>query len=84
MVKKLNIYSSGKGWQGQQSEPHAAGSLNVANHADGDHGRGLDDGDGLDHLLLVVLGTGTIHLTDNVGHTGLRYNKLSKIMDEKI
>merc|ERR1719210_873678 len=42
--------------------PHAAGGLDVANHADGDHGRGLDDSDGLNHLLLVVLGTGTIHL----------------------
>ena len=81
MVKKLNKYSSGREWKGHQSEPHAARSLDVADHADGDHGRGLDDGDGLDHLLLVVLGTRTIHLTDNVGHTGLRYNKLS-IFDE--
>merc|ERR1719243_269874 len=59
--------------------PHAARSLNVANHADGDHGRGLDDGDGLDHLLLVVLGTGTIHLTDNVGHTGLVSHEASQV-----
>merc|ERR1712046_372141 len=27
--------------------PHAARSLDVADHADGDHGRGLDDGDRL-------------------------------------
>merc|ERR1719260_137105 len=58
---------------------HAARSLDVADHADGDHGRGLDDGDGLDHLLLVVLGTRTIHLTDNVGHTGLVSHEASQV-----
>merc|ERR1712165_229693 len=59
--------------------PRAARSLDVADHADGDHGRGLDDGDGLDHLLLVVLGTRTIHLTDKVGHTGLVSHEASQV-----
>merc|ERR1719234_1372307 len=40
--------------------PHATRSLNVSNDTDSDHGRGLDDGDGFDNLLLVVLGTGTV------------------------
>merc|ERR1719323_1748041 len=59
--------------------PHAARGLNVANHADGDHRRGLDDGDGLNHLLFVVLGTRTIHLSDNVGHTGLVSHEASQV-----
>jgi hypothetical protein len=33
--------------------------------------RGLDDGNGLDDLLLVHLGTGTVKVTDDGGHTGL-------------
>lgn len=33
--------------------------------------RGLDDGSGLDNLLLVHLGTGTVKVTDDGGHTGL-------------
>lgn len=33
--------------------------------------RGLDDGDGLNNLLLVHLGTGTVKVTDDGGHTGL-------------
>ena len=33
--------------------------------------RGLDDGSGLDDLLLVHLGTGTVKVTDDGGHTGL-------------
>merc|ERR1719330_775031 len=51
--------------------PHAARSLDVADDADSDHGRGFDDGDGFNHLLLVVLGAGTVHLAHNVGHASL-------------
>lgn len=35
------------------------------------YGRGLDDGSGLDNLLLVHLGTRTVKVTDDGGHTGL-------------
>lgn len=35
------------------------------------YGRGLDDGDSLDNLLLVHLGTRSVKVTDNSGHTGL-------------
>ena len=35
------------------------------------YGRGLDDGSGLDDLLLVHLGTGTVKVTDDGSHTGL-------------
>merc|ERR1719458_1064365 len=38
--------------------PHAARSLDVADDANSDHGRGLNDGDCFNHLLLVVLGAG--------------------------
>merc|ERR1719512_11076 len=59
--------------------PHAARSLNVSNNADGDHGRGLDDGDGFDNLLLVVLGPGTVHLANNVGHASLVSHEASQV-----
>ena len=35
------------------------------------YGRGLDDGNSLDDLLLVHLGAGALKLTDGRGHTGL-------------
>lgn len=54
---------------GQRAE--TAGSLDVTDNTDNNHGGGLDDGDGLDDLLLVHLGTGTVQVTDDVGHTGL-------------
>lgn len=41
--------------------------------------RGLDDGDGLDNLLLVHLGTGTVKVTDDGGHTGLVAHGGSKV-----
>jgi hypothetical protein len=41
--------------------------------------RGLDDGDGLDDLLLVHLGTGTVKVTDDGGHTGLVAHGGSKV-----
>ena len=45
--------------------PHAARSLDVADNADGDHWRSLDDGDCLDNLLLVVLGARAVHLVSS-------------------
>ena len=45
----------------------ATRGLDVAHHAHHDHGRGLDDGDGLARLLLVQLGAGLVHIAQNVG-----------------
>ena len=45
--------------------PHAARSLDVADNADGDHWRSLDDGDCLENLLLVVLGVRAVHLVSS-------------------
>lgn len=47
------------------------GGLNVANNADSNHWRGLDDGDSLGGFLLVELGAWTLDIADNVGHSGL-------------
>jgi len=46
-------------------------SLDVTNNTNDDNWGGLDDGDGLDNLLLVHLGAGTVQVTDDVGHTSL-------------
>lgn len=54
---------------GERAE--TTGSLNVTDDTDSDKGRGLDDGDSLDNLLLVHLGTRSVKVTDNSGHTGL-------------
>lgn len=35
------------------------------------YGRSLDNGSSLNNLLLVHLGTGSVKVTDNSGHTGL-------------
>mmetsp|Transcript_20315 Transcript_20315/g.41723 ORF Transcript_20315/g.41723 Transcript_20315/m.41723 type:complete len:417 (+) Transcript_20315:26-1276(+) len=51
--------------------PEAAWCLHVADKADDDHRRRLDDGHGLSDLLLVELRPGPVHLTDDVGHTRL-------------
>merc|ERR1719234_190545 len=59
--------------------PHAARSLDVSNNTDGDHGRGLDDGHVFDNLLLVVLGAGTVHLANNVGHASLVSHEASQM-----
>jgi len=47
------------------------GGLDVSNNTNDDEGRGLQDGDGLNDLLLVHLGSDLVHITDDVGHTGL-------------
>lgn len=54
---------------GQGAE--AARSLDVADDTNDDHWRGLEDGDGLDDLLLVSLGSGTVQLADDVRHACL-------------
>ena len=50
----------------------AAGGLDVTDKTDSNHGGSVDDGDGLEDLLLVgELGLGSVDLTDDVGHAGL-------------
>jgi len=46
-------------------------SFNVTDETASNHGRALEDGDGLDAVLLVNLGTRLVNVTDDMGHTGL-------------
>jgi len=56
------------------------GSLNVTNHTDDLHGWALNDGGGVDNILLDGLLTlTTLLILDNVGHTGLIAHKGSKV-----
>mmetsp|Transcript_11480 Transcript_11480/g.29051 ORF Transcript_11480/g.29051 Transcript_11480/m.29051 type:complete len:266 (+) Transcript_11480:1804-2601(+) len=55
------------------------GGLDVSNNTDDDHGRGFDDGNGVNDLALVHEGTGTVDSTDNVGHTGLISTESGKV-----
>ena len=48
-----------------------SGSFDVTDNTDDDHGWGLDNGDGLDDLTFVHLGSGSVKITENVGHTSL-------------
>ena len=57
----------------------SSGSFDIANHSDGNHGGSLNDGDRLDHLLLVDLGAGSVHLPHDVGHTGLVAHEGSQV-----
>jgi hypothetical protein len=41
-----------------------AGSFDVSDDTDDDHGRGLDDGDGFDDLTFVHLGSGSVEITE--------------------
>lgn len=47
------------------------GSLDVTDDTDDDHRWGVDNGDGLDNLTLVHLGSWAVEVTDNVAHTSL-------------
>ena len=49
----------------------AVDGLRVADEADADHRRALDDGDGLRGLLLVELRPRLIHVAHDVRHAGL-------------
>ena len=46
-------------------------SGHVSNDTDNNHGGGLEDGHGLDNLLLVHLGAGLVDITHDVCHTSL-------------
>ena len=54
---------------GQGSE--SLRGFDVSDDTNNNHGRGFDDGNGVNNLALVHKGTGTVDSTDNVGHTGL-------------
>lgn len=54
---------------GQRSQ--TSGSGNVTNNTDNNHGGSVDDGGSLDNLSLVHLGTSSVKISDNGGHTGL-------------
>mmetsp|Transcript_24642 Transcript_24642/g.27318 ORF Transcript_24642/g.27318 Transcript_24642/m.27318 type:complete len:373 (-) Transcript_24642:27-1145(-) len=54
---------------GQGAE--TARRLNVADQTDNAHGGALDDGHGLNRLVLVQLGAGLVHLAEDVGHASL-------------
>jgi len=49
----------------------ATRGLVVADHTAHNHWGALEDGDGLDDLLLVSLGASLVHITENVGGAGL-------------
>lgn len=53
--------------------------LDVTNQTNDDHRRGLDDGDGLDNLTLVQLGSRVVDLTHDVGHTSLVTHEGSQV-----
>mmetsp|Transcript_11521 Transcript_11521/g.25350 ORF Transcript_11521/g.25350 Transcript_11521/m.25350 type:complete len:248 (+) Transcript_11521:619-1362(+) len=54
-------------------------SLQVSNNTDDNHGRGLQDGNGINNLTFVHDGSGTVNTTDDVGHTGLVGTEGSKV-----
>jgi hypothetical protein len=54
---------------GQRAE--ATRGLDVADDANHDNRRGLDDGDGFHNFLLVILGTRSLQFSDDVGHASL-------------
>jgi hypothetical protein len=54
---------------GERSE--TSGGLDVTDNTNDDHGRGLDNGDSLDNLSLVHLGSRSVEVSDDVSHTGL-------------
>lgn len=62
---------------GQGTE--TTGSLGVTDNTDNNHGGSLDDGDSLEDLLLVHLGTRTLQITDDVSHTGLETHEGSQV-----
>merc|ERR1719225_462512 len=59
--------------------PHTTGGLDVSHDSNAHDGRSLDNGDGLDHLLLVDLGAGSVDLPHDVGHTGLVAHEGSQV-----
>ncbi len=56
-----------------------AGGLGVTNNTANNHSGSLDDGDGLDGLLLIKTRTGLGNLTEDVGHTSLVAHEGSEV-----
>merc|ERR1719507_1758525 len=59
--------------------PHATGGLDVTHDSDAHDGRSLDDSDGLDHLLLFDLGSGSVDLPHDVSHASLVAHEGSQV-----
>jgi len=53
--------------------------LDVADNTDDDHRRGLDDGNGLGDLLLVVTGAWLVQITSDMGHTSLETHETGQM-----
>jgi hypothetical protein len=56
-----------------------ARSLHIPDDSDNHHGRGLNDGNSLDGLLLVLLGTGLVNITSDVRHASLVAHEGGKV-----
>lgn len=72
LVRQVTSPDSGEGAK-------TVGSLDVTNNANNSHGRSLKDSHSLHSVLLVELGTGSLDLTNDVGHTGLESHEGSQV-----
>ena len=63
----------------RRKRTEAVDGLRVADEADADHRRALDDGDGLRGLLLVELRPRLIHVAHDVRHAGLVAHEGGKV-----
>lgn len=61
--------------QGSQT----ARGLNISDNSNNNHGRSLNDGNGIDDFTLVHESSGTVDSTYNVGHTGLVSTESGKV-----
>jgi hypothetical protein len=71
-LRKLRLEDSGE-------LTETTGSLEVTDDTEDNHGWGLDNGDSLNDLLLMGLGTNTVHFADNMCHTSLITHKNNKV-----
>jgi len=55
------------------------GGFNVSNNTNDDHWGSFDDGDSFDNFLLVHLGSRSVEISDNVGHTSLVTEESGKV-----
>lgn len=59
--------------------PQASGGVNIPDQSDNADGWGLDDGHGLHDLLLVELGSWSVHLSHDVGHPCLETSERCEV-----